>query len=116
MRPEKTETFKFATDPELAAKVTDVVGLYLALQNAINRALYRSKEPDPGAEPRRSCRCRPVATRSAPSYFGMKPHPGVDAGRLPHSVTATAANIHDLAEIAQLIRADEEIVLADAGY
>ena len=30
MRPWRAETFKFSTDPELVAKVTDVVGLYLA--------------------------------------------------------------------------------------
>ncbi len=28
--PWRVETFKFSTDPELVAKVTDVVGLYLA--------------------------------------------------------------------------------------
>ena len=28
--PWRAETFKFSTDPELVAKVTDVVGLYLA--------------------------------------------------------------------------------------
>lgn len=50
-------------------------------------------------------------------YFGMKAHLGVDAGTgYAHSVTATAANVHDLAEIAHLIRADDEIVYADAGY
>jgi transposase len=31
VRPWKADTFKFSTDPELVAKVTDVVGLYLAL-------------------------------------------------------------------------------------
>ena len=36
VKPWKAETFKFSTDPELVAKVTDVVGLYLAPpQNAI---------------------------------------------------------------------------------
>jgi hypothetical protein len=36
MQPWRTETFKFSTDPELVAKVTDVVGLYLAPpENAI---------------------------------------------------------------------------------
>ncbi len=36
IRPWKTETFKFSTDPELEAKVIDVVGLYLAPpENAI---------------------------------------------------------------------------------
>jgi transposase len=36
IQPWRTETFKFSTDPELVAKVTDVVGLYLAPpENAI---------------------------------------------------------------------------------
>ena len=36
MQPWRAETFKFSTDPELVAKVTDVVGLYLAPpENAI---------------------------------------------------------------------------------
>ena len=30
VRPWKAETFKFSTDPELEAKVVDIVGLYLA--------------------------------------------------------------------------------------
>jgi hypothetical protein len=30
LAPWRCETFKFSTDPELVAKVTDVVGLYLA--------------------------------------------------------------------------------------
>ena len=30
VRPWKAETFKFSTDPELVAKVTDVIGLYLS--------------------------------------------------------------------------------------
>src|SRR3954464_12871644 len=30
VRPWRAETFKFSTDPELVAKVTDVIGLYLA--------------------------------------------------------------------------------------
>jgi hypothetical protein len=29
VQPWRAETFKFSTDPELVAKVTDVVGLYL---------------------------------------------------------------------------------------
>ena len=36
VKPWKAETFKFSTDPELEAKVTDVIGLYLAPpENAI---------------------------------------------------------------------------------
>jgi transposase, IS5 family len=50
-------------------------------------------------------------------YFGMKAHVGVDAGTgYVHTVTATAANVHDLDEVAHLVRADDEVVYADAGY
>ena len=36
VKPWKAETFKFSTDPELVAKVTDIIGLYLAPpENAI---------------------------------------------------------------------------------
>ncbi len=50
-------------------------------------------------------------------YFGMKAHVGVDAGTgYVHTVTATAANVHDLEQIAHLVRADDQIVYADAGY
>ena len=50
-------------------------------------------------------------------YFGMKAHIGVDAGAgYVHSVTATAASVHDLDQITHLVRADDEVVYADAGY
>jgi transposase, IS5 family len=50
-------------------------------------------------------------------YFGMKAHTGVDAGTgLAHSVTVTAANVHDLDQISHLVRADDDVVYADAGY
>ena len=50
-------------------------------------------------------------------YFGMKAHIGVDAGTgYVHAVTATAANVHDLDQVAVLVRADDEVVYADAGY
>jgi IS5 family transposase len=50
-------------------------------------------------------------------YFGMKAHIGVDAGTgYVHSVTATAANVHDLDEAVNLVRADDEVVYVDAGY
>jgi len=50
-------------------------------------------------------------------YFGMKAHIGVDAGTgYVHTVTATAANVHDLDEAADLVRDDDEVVYGDAGY
>ena len=50
-------------------------------------------------------------------YFGMKAHIGVDAGTVyVHSVTATVANVHDLDEVVHLVRPDDQVVYADAGY
>src|SRR2546425_5016173 len=50
-------------------------------------------------------------------YFGMKAHIGVDAGTgYIHSVTCTAANVHDLDGAVNLVRADDEVVYTDAGY
>lgn len=50
-------------------------------------------------------------------YFGMKAHIGSDAGTgYVHSVTCTAANVHDLDEAVNLVRADDEFVYTDAGY
>ena len=50
-------------------------------------------------------------------YFGMKAHIGVDAGSgYVHSVTVTAANTSDVQEAVNLVRADDEVVYADAGY
>ena len=50
-------------------------------------------------------------------YFGMKAHIGVDAGSgYVHTVTATAANAHDITEAADLIRDDDEVVYGDSGY
>ena len=47
----------------------------------------------------------------------MKGHIGVDAGTgYVHSVTATAANVHDLDQVTHLVRPDDEVVYADAGY
>ena len=50
-------------------------------------------------------------------YFGMKAHIGSDAGTgYVHSVTATAANVHDLDQAVNVVRADDQVVYCDAGY
>ena len=49
--------------------------------------------------------------------FDMKCHIGVDAGSgLVHTITVTAANIHDVTEIGTLLREDDEVVYGDSGY
>lgn len=50
-------------------------------------------------------------------YLPMKAHIGVDAGTgYVHSVTCTAANVHDLEEVATPVRDQDEIAYVDAGY
>ena len=50
-------------------------------------------------------------------HFGMKAHIGVDAGTgYVHSLTGTAANVHDIMEASKLLRSDDEVVYGDAGY
>ncbi len=50
-------------------------------------------------------------------YFGMKAQIGADAGSgYVHTVTATAANVHDVDETHKLVRADDEVVYSDSGY
>ncbi len=47
-------------------------------------------------------------------YFGMKIHSGADAGTgYVHTITATAANVHDIVQAHALIRED---VYGDSGY
>jgi IS5 family transposase len=50
-------------------------------------------------------------------HFGMKAHIGVDADSgLVHTVTTTAANEADVAQVADLLHGKEEDVYADSGY
>ena len=50
-------------------------------------------------------------------HFGMKAHAGVDADSgLVHTVTATAANAHDITQASQLLHGQESDVFADSGY
>lgn len=50
-------------------------------------------------------------------YFGMKIHVGVDVDSgAVHTVTTTAANVADITELPKLIREDDQVIFADAGY
>ena len=50
-------------------------------------------------------------------YHGMKVHAGVDAGTgYIHTITGTAANVHDIEETHNLIREDDHVVYGDSGY
>jgi transposase len=66
-KPHRTETFKFSTDPDLAAKVRDGVGLYLDPPDGAVVLCVDEKTGDPGARP------HPAAAPDAPRT-GRAPH------------------------------------------
>ena len=50
-------------------------------------------------------------------FFGMKIHSGTDAATgYVHTITGTAANVHDIVQAHALIRADDHSVYGDTGY
>lgn len=50
-------------------------------------------------------------------YHGMKVHAGADAGTgYIHTITGTAANVHDIDETHNLVREDDNVVYGDSGY
>jgi IS5 family transposase len=50
-------------------------------------------------------------------HFGMKAHIGADAGTgMVHSVEVTSANVSDIQIAHKLVRVDDNVVNADAGY
>jgi len=47
----------------------------------------------------------------------MKVHIGADAGTVcVHTVTATAAKIHDVDIVPNLLRLDDDVIYGDSGY
>jgi hypothetical protein len=58
LQPYRTEGFKFSTDPQLEAKIRDVVGLYLASTPRTLRAACRSRPERPWRNARSSSRSR----------------------------------------------------------
>ena len=50
-------------------------------------------------------------------HFGMKAHIGVDSETgIVHSMSATAANVHDVTQAHHLLHGSETVVWGDAGY
>ena len=50
-------------------------------------------------------------------FFGLKAHIGVDARiGLTHSLSTTAANVHDITETENLLHGEEMFISADSGY
>ena len=68
LQPWRRETFKFSTDPELDAKVRDVVGLYLnPLDKAVVVCIDEKSQIQALDRPRRSYRSAPSCRRKPPT-------------------------------------------------
>jgi len=68
LKPWKRETFKFSTDPELDAKVRDVVGLYLnPPEKAVVVCIDEKTQIQALDRPLRSCRYAPACPRRPPT-------------------------------------------------
>jgi len=68
LQPHRTEGFKFSTDPQLDAKVRDVVGLYLHPQTTPSCcASMRNLSARPWSAASRSCRCAAVSPSGRPT-------------------------------------------------
>ena len=76
VKPWRRETFKFSTDPELEAKVRDVVGLYLnPPANAIVLCVDEKSQIQALNRPSRSCRCARDCRRRRPTTISATAPP-----------------------------------------
>ena len=75
VQPWRAETFKFSTDPELIAKVTDVVGLYLAPpENAIVWSIDEKSQIQALDRTQKMIRCNRGSPSGAPTTtYGTAP-------------------------------------------
>ena len=77
VKPWKAETFKFSTDPELEAKVTDIIELLPGAAGERDRVVLRREKPDSSVEPDSEdlADAAPVMPNSAPmTMSGTHPH------------------------------------------
>ena len=69
---------------------------------------YKGEQRDPDAH---------QAKKGNTWHFGCKAHIGVDKdSSLVHHLKVTAANVHDVTEIPELLSGEEETVYGDSGY
>jgi len=76
IQPHRVETFKFSTDPQLEAKLRDVVGLYLdPLPARWCSAATRKTRSRRWIEPSRFCRCAKAFPSSRPTITSATARP-----------------------------------------
>ncbi len=124
--PDETTILNFRhllEEHELTAKVLSTINEHLAEQGllisqgtmvdaTIIEAPTSTKNKDKKRDPDMHS-----ARKGNQWHFGMKIHVGadVDSGAV-HTVTTTSANVADIDELPKLLRDDDAVVFADAGY
>lgn len=113
----------FLEKQELAKKMLEVVnrqllerGLMLRTGTVVDATIIEAPSSTKNAE----CQRDPEMHQTKKGnqwHFGMKAHIGVDEhSGLVHTVTTTAANVHDITQAHALLHGEETDVFADSGY
>lgn len=113
----------FLEKQELAKKMLEVVnrqlldrGLMLRTGTVVDATIIEAPSSTKNAEGQRDPEMHQTKKGNA-WHFGMKAHIGVDEhSGLVHTVTTTAANVHDVTQAHALLHGEETDVFADSGY
>ena len=94
----------------------DKAGLLMHGGSIVDATIIHAPSSTKNAKGKRDEEMHPVK-KGNQWHFGMKVHAGVDAGTgFVHTITGTAANVHDSQQISELIRPDDEVIYGDSGY
>lgn len=124
--PDETTILNFRRmieDHNLSDQLFNDVNHYLATQgirlsqgSMVDATIIQSPSSTKNQEKKRDEDMR--STRKGKQYyFGLKLHIGTDVNsHVVHSATVTSANEADINELPNLLREDDQVVFADAGY
>lgn len=108
---------------QLSDKLFDDVNIYLEEQgikvsqgSMVDASIIHSPSSTKNKEKQRD-QAMQSTRKGNQYYFGMKVHIGTDVNsNVIHSATVTSANEADITELPHLLRDDDQVVFADAGY
>ena len=93
------------------------LGLKLREGTIVDATIIEASSPPPGTGLGSGTWTCIRPRRGTSWHFGMKAHIGVDADTgIVHSMSATAANAHDVTQAHNLLHGGETVVWGDAGY
>ena len=110
---------RYQLSDQLFADVNDYLeeqGIKVSQGSMVDASIIHSPSSTKNREKQRDQNMR--STRKGNQYyFGMKSHIGTDVNsNVIHSATVTSASEADITELPNLLRDDDQVVFADAGY